>query len=445
MVVTWGLELGEATKNIKWVVCAILDDEWLVGLDSILEWMITGEKFDVHEGIKDPIVAKTLFKKQQLLYRISSLFLEWEKEDEILSGDTPDNQRNCMVGLEQGKSNTMEQYETNQLAIAIHSESSIYKLNDNSSGLCSENDYSGVSQRSKNNESLQGVKIELMDTDLFWAPSAFSHPSKNLSNNPTTTNNGGLQLSKVNEDHDIDQLEDMRDRGHLFYKLDTDSHEYEELNFNFHRRKPKKQSTRDNVNKKSGKDNKKQGESKLELTTNKSKLFGFKHELTNEENFNAQNSSNLVPTDFWSCEEQALERKKKLMSFKEITDAYMRPFCLDIFISKSSVCACIVHRVTSKVVVVAQSISKDMKNELLSTKDLTACAAVGGLLAQRALADDIYTAVYTPRKGEKIEGKLMVVLQSLVDHGLDIKVRLKQRRHRNCTYMGASEMVLDSS
>lgn len=237
----------------------------------------------------------------------------------------------------------------------------------------------------------------------------------------------------------------MRDHGYLFYKLDTDSREYEELSFNFHKRKPKKKLTRDNVNKKSGKDNKKQGESKLELTTNKSKLLGFKHELTNKENFNAQNSSDLVPTDFWSCEEAALERKKKLMSFKEITDAYMRPFCLDIFISKSSVCACIVHRVTSKVVVVAQSISKDMKNELVSTKDLTACAAVGGLLARRALADDIYTAVYTPRKGEKIEGKLMVVLQSLVDHGLDIKVRLKQRRQRNCAYMGASEMVLDSS
>lgn len=49
MVMAWGLELGDSTKNAAWVVRTILDDEWLVGLNSILEWVIPGAGFDVSE------------------------------------------------------------------------------------------------------------------------------------------------------------------------------------------------------------------------------------------------------------------------------------------------------------------------------------------------------------------------------------------------------------
>lgn len=53
MLVVWGLELGDSIENVEWVVRAILDDEWLVGLNSILEWAIPGEGFDVSECFLD--------------------------------------------------------------------------------------------------------------------------------------------------------------------------------------------------------------------------------------------------------------------------------------------------------------------------------------------------------------------------------------------------------
>ena len=83
---------------------------------------------------------------------------------------------------------------------------------------------------------------------------------------------------------------------------------------------------------------------------------------------------------------------------------------------------------TSKVVAVAHSISKDMKFDLASTRNVNACGAVGAVLAQRALADDIHDVVYTPRKGDRLEGKLQIVLQSIIDNGVNVKVKLKQKR-----------------
>ena len=76
----------------------------------------------------------------------------------------------------------------------------------------------------------------------------------------------------------------------------------------------------------------------------------------------------------------------------------------------------------------AHSISKDMKFDLASTRNVTACGAVGAVLAQRALADDIHDVVYPPRKGDRLEGKLQIVLQSIIDNGVNVKVKLKQER-----------------
>lgn len=333
----------------------------------------------------------------------------------------------------------------------FHSEPSKHK------GNASPIDYVGASQLpntlsiSKGTNSLEGVKIQLLDSDLFWAPSVFADVSRVSSDYSVVAGNRAeIQLQHCQEHHDIDKLEDMRFHGDLLYKLDINSHESEEYNFDFHRRKPKSQETghqmktkylQHQMKTKSVQDNENFAKSNVNLKKNKSKHMTCKHEPTMENYDNVDKEAKSVPANFWLREEEALERKKHLFSFKEMTDAYMHPFCLDIFISKSSVCACIVHRVTCNVVAVAQSISKDMKSDLISKKDLTACAAVGGILAQRAIADDIYTAVYTPRKGDKLEGKLMVVLQSIIDHGVDIKVRLKQRRPKNCGYMGAGVMA----
>lgn len=324
----------------------------------------------------------------------------------------------------------------------FHSEPSKHK------GNASPNNYLGASRLpntvsiSKGTNNLKGMKIELLDSDLFWAPSVFADVSRVSSDcSGVSGNHAEIQLKEAPGHHDIDKLEDMRFRGDLLYKLDIDSRESEEYDFDFHRRKPKNQGTGHQMKTRSVQDNEKFAKSNVNLRKNKSKHMTCKHEPANENYDNVDKESKSVPADFWLREEEALERKNKLLSFKEMTDAYMHPFCLDIFVSKSSVCACIVHRVTCNVVAVAQSISKDMKSDLISRKDLTACAAVGGILAQRAIADDIYTAVYTPRKGDKLEGKVMVVLQSIIDHGVDIKVRLKQRRPTNCGYMGAGVMA----
>jgi hypothetical protein len=107
--------------------------------------------------------------------------------------------------------------------------------------------------------------------------------------------------------------------------------------------------------------------------------------------------------------------------------------------------------VTSRVVAVAHSISKDMKFDLGSRKGkgMKACAAVGAVLAKRALEDDIHNAVYTPRKGDRVEGKIEVVLHAIIDNGVDVKVKLKQRKlikvFHNCLLLRLFYMVLNLS
>ncbi|XP_044968144.1 uncharacterized protein LOC123428049 [Hordeum vulgare subsp. vulgare] len=121
-------------------------------------------------------------------------------------------------------------------------------------------------------------------------------------------------------------------------------------------------------------------------------------------------------------------KRDRVPTFNQMTDLYHHPFCLDIHVSKGSVRACFVHRVTSRVVSVAHSISKDMKFDLSSRKGIKACVAVGALLVKRAIEDDIHNAIYTPTKGDKIEGKIEVVLRGIIENGVDVKVKLKQRR-----------------
>ncbi|KAK2647014.1 hypothetical protein Ddye_022209 [Dipteronia dyeriana] len=59
--------------------------------------------------------------------------------------------------------------------------------------------------------------------------------------------------------------------------------------------------------------------------------------------------------------------------------------------------------------------------------------AFGSILAQRALGDDIHDVIYTPRKGEKLEGKLQIMLQDIIDNGVNVKVKLKQRKAKKFT------------
>lgn len=73
---------------------------------------------------------------------------------------------------------------------------------------------------------------------------------------------------------------------------------------------------------------------------------------------------------------------------------------------------------------VAGTNSKDVKAALASRCDIPACLAVGRILAERAREADVYTASYTPRDRDRFEGKIRAVVQSIIDHGIDIKVHL---------------------
>ncbi|KAJ6831179.1 uncharacterized protein M6B38_350705 [Iris pallida] len=248
---------------------------------------------------------------------------------------------------------------------------------------------------------LDGFGIELVD-DALWPHSlcgrADAAPPQAAAGPAARSPGPNSVLDAL---PDMDDIEDLRVRKQLFYKLDRDSKEFEEYNIDFHHRPRKKSSQRKGQERPAGTDLKK------------------------------ERKKPEKPTRGYEVAEKkgaAEKRAKRTPTFNQLTGPYHLPFCLDIYVTKGSVRACVVHRVTSRVVAVAHSISKDLKFDVGSRKDAKACAAVGAVLAQRAVEDDIHNVVYTPRKGDKIEGKLEVVLRAIIDNGVDVKVKLKQRR-----------------
>ncbi|KAL3505923.1 hypothetical protein ACH5RR_031305 [Cinchona calisaya] len=300
-------------------------------------------------------------------------------------------------------------------------------------------------------DNLKDCKIEIVDNETWQVSSGLVEAWKGNSEvgwekkaldseEEEDSCNGVVNYMPPNkEDPDFDEIEDMRIRGNLFYKLDKDSKEYEEYKFDFHRKKssknkddqkektPKKEKQNHNVGSGIGNDSTKV---KDELKNIKKKKLSCNSVLVEERFRGVDKNEDLIPgIHEMGCDFAG--KKLRAPTFNQLTAPYHEPFCLDIYVSKGSVRAGIIHRATSKVVVVAHSISKDMKFELgSSTKSRNACAAVGEVLAQRALADDIHNVVYTPRKGEKLEGKLQIVLQSIIDQGVNIKVKIKQRKVR---------------
>lgn len=270
---------------------------------------------------------------------------------------------------------------------------------------------------------LEGFNIELVDDDSWRVSSGLSEAWKKMNGStgrkskivePIHERESGSSL--VEDEPEFDDIEDMRFRGKLFYKLDRDSREYEECNVDY----PKKKSL------KKHKEEPKEKKKKEKITKEKANvsLSCKEKELLNLPKV----MKNRAPPE--ERDTSSVGKRERTPTFNQLTAPYYEPFCLDIFISKSSVRACIIHRVTSKVVVVAHSISKDMKFDLKSTKDDNACAAIGEILAQRALTDDIHDIVYSPRKGDKVEGKLQIVLESIINHGISVKVKIKRRKSK---------------
>ncbi|TKY71174.1 50S ribosomal protein L18 [Spatholobus suberectus] len=256
-----------------------------------------------------------------------------------------------------------------------------------------------------------GFDIELVDHDTWGVSSgvaqAWRGPASRASSfDPQVTDEEALD-DHVEGELDFEDIDSMRVRGNLFYKLERSSKEFEEYNLDFHRKKSSK---------------KKEEVNKAKTTPN---VASKDHKLLTVDELTR--SKSVVPRVDEINDGSPLNKRQRTPTFNQLSGPYHEPFCLDIFISKASVRACVVHRVTSKVVAVAHSISKDIKFDLASTKNKTTCAAVGAILAQRALADDIHDVIYTPRKRERVEGKLQIVLQSIIDNGINVKLKIKQR------------------
>ncbi|GBG72897.1 hypothetical protein CBR_g12617 [Chara braunii] len=122
-----------------------------------------------------------------------------------------------------------------------------------------------------------------------------------------------------------------------------------------------------------------------------------------------------------AAEKKAQSQKNQAKkSWGQRTEKYLKPFMMDVFISNRYIHAKIVHRVTSRVVAVATTNAKDLRNSLQSLCDYNACRVVGQLLAERAKEADIYAVVFELRAGEKYDGKLAEVVDTFAKNGISL-------------------------
>ncbi|KAJ6855504.1 hypothetical protein NC651_040226 [Populus alba x Populus x berolinensis] len=138
---------------------------------------------------------------------------------------------------------------------------------------------------------------------------------------------------------------------------------------------------------------------------------------------NNNNPSSLNKTSFiqaaWTRRSRGeLAKKPNKKSWKQRTDMYMRPFLLNVFFSRRFIQAKVMHRGTSKVVSVATTNAKDLRHSLPSLTDHNACRIVGKLIAERSKEADVYAMSYEPRKDERIEGKLGIVIDTIKENGI---------------------------
>lgn len=114
--------------------------------------------------------------------------------------------------------------------------------------------------------------------------------------------------------------------------------------------------------------------------------------------------------------ELALKPNKK--SWGQRTEMYMKPFLLNVFFSKRYVHAKVVHRGTSKVISVASTNAKDLRNTLPSLTDNDACRTIGRLIAERSKEADVFAISYNAKLNERIEGKLGIILDTIKENGI---------------------------
>lgn len=96
----------------------------------------------------------------------------------------------------------------------------------------------------------------------------------------------------------------------------------------------------------------------------------------------------------------------------------MRPFILTVFFSKRFIHAKVMHRGTSKVISVATTNAKDLRNTLPSLTDNNACIVIGKLIAERSKDADVFAIAYEAEKNQRIEGRLSIVLNTIQENGI---------------------------
>ncbi|BBN14882.1 large subunit ribosomal protein L18 [Marchantia polymorpha subsp. ruderalis] len=114
----------------------------------------------------------------------------------------------------------------------------------------------------------------------------------------------------------------------------------------------------------------------------------------------------------------ALDPPSNKRSWKQRHEKFLKPFMLDVFISHKYIHAKVMHRVTSRVVSVATTNAKELRFSLQSLTDDNACKTVGKLLAERSIEADVFAVKFDLRKNEKFEGKLALVVNTMVEHGI---------------------------
>ena len=108
-----------------------------------------------------------------------------------------------------------------------------------------------------------GNDIELMDNDTWQVKSGLTHLwqgslERELKEMHSTTEADFFDeqvndVASLQGDSNFDEIDSMRIRGNLFYKLDKNSKEFEEYSFDFHRKKCSKKNDNPKEIKKKGK------------------------------------------------------------------------------------------------------------------------------------------------------------------------------------------------
>ena len=133
----------------------------------------------------------------------------------------------------------------------------------------------------------------------------------------------------------------------------------------------------------------------------------------------AANRRSFVIRAAWTRRSRGeLDKSPNRKSWKQRTDMYMRPFLLNVFFSKRFVHAKVMHRGTSKVIAVATTNAKDLRTTLPSLIDDNACRTIGRLIAERSMDADVFAMAYEPKKNERIEGKLGIVIDTIKEYGI---------------------------